>query len=441
MSNQKTLISQNPWAERSAQNLVDLLIEQSRRITQAQISFLNSRREGLEQITGLISKLSAPIISGTNSVIHLKNKPIFHLADLEEFAIGSVEKVFGPLYAIFNQRRTPRIPNGDLMLFHRVMKIEGAPHHFDQPASIETEYDVPTNAWYLGQNTYPYLPFAILQEMALQPCGFLSAWLGTSLLQADQDLYFRNLDGEGVMLWEPDPRGQTIRAQAEINSTTTGGGTIIQKFIYSLSIMGRTFFKGESVFGYFQAGSMANQIGLDRGNNHAPTTKHPPISPLSAYQNSEKPDYRLPTGKLFQLKGADIRVQATPQSGGELLISKPINPVDWFFSCHFYQDPVMPGSLGVEAIYQALQAYAIHNRLGDNFKSPRFSLILDKPVSWKYRGQIIPATKQMTIKVTLQPVIKEAGEITVLGDASVWADQVRIYHVLNAGLKIIETSR
>ncbi len=441
MNNQKALIPQNRWTERPGINLVDLLIEQSRRITQAQVSFLNSRREGLEQITGLISKLSGPLISGTTSVINLKNKPIFHLADLEEFAIGSVEKVFGPLYAIFNQRRTPRIPNGDLMLFHRVMKIEGVPHHFDQPASIETEYDVPGNAWYLGQNTYPYLPFAILQEMALQPCGFLSAWLGTSLLQADQDLYFRNLDGEGVMLWEPDPRGQTIRAQAEITSTTTGGGTIIQKFIYALSIQGRTFFKGESVFGYFQAGSMANQIGLDRGNNQAPSTNLPSIVNPSLFQNSGKPDFRLPSGKLFQLKGANIRGKVSPQSGGELLISKTINPVDWFFSCHFYQDPVMPGSLGVEAIYQALQAYALQASLGDHFKSPRFSLIIDQPVSWKYRGQIIPATKQMKIKVNLQPVVQKPDEIIISGDASVWADQVRIYHVTNAGLKIVDASQ
>ena len=101
----------------------------------------------------------------------------------------------------------------------------------------------------------------------------------------------------------------------------------------------------------------------------------------------------------------------------------------------------MPGSLGVEAVYQALQAYAFQAKLGENFKSPRISLIQEKPVSWKYRGQIIPTTRQMTIKVVLRPVIQNAKEVIILGDASLWADQVRIYHVNNAGIKILETSQ
>ena len=40
---------------------------------------------------------------------------------------------------------------------------------------------------------------------------------------------------------------------------------------------------------------------------------------------------------------------------GYVYASRPVNPQDWFYPFHFYQDPVMPGSLGVEAILEAMQ--------------------------------------------------------------------------------------
>ena len=49
-------------------------------------------------------------------------------------------------------------------------------------------------------------------------------------------------------------------------------------------------------------------------------------------------------------------------SSGYAFARKDIDPEDWFFACHFFQDPVMPGSLGVEAIIQALQCIAIQKK-------------------------------------------------------------------------------
>lgn len=38
---------------------------------------------------------------------------------------------------------------------------------------------------------------------------------------------------------------------------------------------------------------------------------------------------------------------------------RKIDPTDWFFHCHFWMDPVMPGSLGVEALFQMLETYVL----------------------------------------------------------------------------------
>ncbi len=420
------------------ENFSEHIQKQSASITQAHTSFLKARQSAMQVIASMVSaQINRQIPHGSVGQ-HPQKKIIYNRFDLEEFATGSLEKVFGKEFAVYNQRRVPRIPNGDLLLFSRVTQLTGTPRNFDHPASITTEYDVPENAWYLINQAYAYCPFAIIQEIALQPCGFLSAWLGSCFLLPEQDLYFRNLDGQAKLIFEPDIRGKTITTNAHLTSTNVGGGTVIQKFHFDLAVEGESFFEGESVFGYFQAAAMANQVGLDGG-------KSVPPPPFNAQPISGRPDstpnnnhLSLPVGQLNMLNQAEIEFSRDPQSGTtELLMKKTIDPQDWYFTCHFFQDPVMPGSLGVEAAFQLVQAYVISEKLGKKFHKPGFALIPGQPIMWKYRGQITRKTRQMTIKVKLKP--QQPGETIILGDASVWADQVRIYDIKNFGIKLIQT--
>ena len=61
------------------------------------------------------------------------------------------------------------------------------------------EYDVPLDEWYFSSERQAAMPFAILLEIALQPCGWLAAYLG-SALTSKEDLSFRNLGGKAVYL-------------------------------------------------------------------------------------------------------------------------------------------------------------------------------------------------------------------------------------------------
>ena len=47
---------------------------------------------------------------------------------------------------------------------------------------------------------------------------------------------------------------------------------------------------------------------------------------------------------------------AAQKALGYLYAERTIDPSDWFFQFHFHQDPVMPGSLGVEAIIETMQS-------------------------------------------------------------------------------------
>ncbi|MCJ7548078.1 MAG: PfaB family protein, partial [Anaerolineae bacterium] len=114
--------------------------------------------------------------------------PLFSEGAVRAFASGDVTVCFGSDFEIYRGRRLSRIPNGDLLMMSRVMEIEGEPGTVAPPAGLRSEFDFPADAWFHEGAGYPGLPpNIVLMEMALQPCGFLSAYLRSSFLDPDAD--------------------------------------------------------------------------------------------------------------------------------------------------------------------------------------------------------------------------------------------------------------
>ena len=113
---------------------------------------------------------------------------------------------------------------------------------------IISEYDVPEDAWFFQQNSHPeWMPYSVLMEIALQPCGFISANSGAMLIYPELDLHYRNLDGNGTLSKHIDLRGKTIQAEVELYSTVASGNTVIQKHHFLLKCEGLPFYKGDTV--------------------------------------------------------------------------------------------------------------------------------------------------------------------------------------------------
>ena len=371
-----------------------------------------------------------------------------------EFASGRIANCFGENFgAIYDGRTPPRTPNADLQLTSRVLEIDGERNHLKRVSSCVAEFDCPADAWFFTQNHHPDLmPYSIIMEISLQPNGFISAWVGTTLLFPEKDLFFRNLDGSGTLLRDVDLRGKTIRNESVLLSTTSAGNTIIQSFKFNLSVDGEKFYEGTSVFGYFLKDALTHQLGLDNGRIAKPWHIENPVAEnilktidmqssqaqQKYYQAStQKPFYHLAGPQLNLLDTVVVSATAGKHNAGYIYAQKSINPNDWFFPCHFHQDPVMPGSLGVEAILQAMQIWALENDLGAPFNNPRFTHDLTT-VKWKYRGQIIPDNKIMSLDVHISRVENKAGKITVFADASLYKDGLRIYELANAQIALIE---
>ena len=99
-----------------------------------------------------------------------------------EFATGDIEKCFGPDFAIYRGMIPPRTPCGDLQLTTRVIEVNGTRGDFKTPSSCIAEYEVPENAWYFNENSHNALmPYSVLMEISLQPNGFISGYMGTTL--------------------------------------------------------------------------------------------------------------------------------------------------------------------------------------------------------------------------------------------------------------------
>jgi len=376
--------------------------------------------------------------------------------DITTFALDNLSKAFGPDFACYDGRTVSRQPNTDLQLISRVLKIEGERLYFKKPSTIYAEYDVPVDAWYYEQNSTKTMPYSVLMEIALQPCGLLGAYLGSTLKFSDKNLFFRNLDGDGEMFDLPmgtDWRGKTIHNKSVLVSSVSLAGTVLQNYTFELSIDGQVFYKGKSSFGFFPGEALAQQVGLDNGtevpawyqSQNLQAKDYLSINLDSLYGKmklfkapADKPHYHLAGDQLLLLDQLKIVKDGGEYGKGYVHASKIVNTYDWFFTCHFYQDPVMPGSLGVEAILQAMQTFALQQNLGKGFKSPKFVQLDNHKTNWKYRGQILLGVENMHCEVHFKTIEKRGETLAIIGDAYLWNEGTRIYQITDLALGIVE---
>lgn len=108
---------------------------------------------------------------------------------------------------------------------------------------------------------------------------------------------------------------------------------------------------------------------------------------------------------------------------GEIVAELDINPDLWFFLCHFNEDPVMPGCLGLDAMWQLIGFYL--GWLGGPGRGRAIGV-----GNVKYTGQVFPTAKKLTYKVNLSRVISRKLYMGV-ADAIMEVDGRVIYEATN----------
>jgi 3-hydroxymyristoyl/3-hydroxydecanoyl-(acyl carrier protein) dehydratase len=358
-------------------------------------------------------------------------------------AWGKPSEAFGAAYAPFDSaRRLARLPGPPFHFMSRVVAVEGPVWVPRTGSAVEVEYDVPEHVWYFEQNGFPAMPLGVLMEVVLQASGWLASYIG-SALGNDADLLFRNLDGTGTVLGEIGPGTRVLRTRTRLRDIANSGDMIIETFEVECFADGEPVFTLTTVFGFFPPAAFEHQAGLPPADDERQAMARPSSFSVDLAAHPEKyfdGPLRLPGPMLLML---DRVTGYWPDGGraglGRLRAEKDVDPGEWFFKAHFFQDPVQPGSLGVQAMYQLLQFYALESGLGADLRRPRFEPVLPgHPLTWKYRGQVTPRNKKIIIELE----ITEAGGTEhgphAIAEAWLWADGTRIYHVTGLGLRLTE---
>lgn len=104
---------------------------------------------------------------------------------------------------------------------------------------------------------------------------------------------------------------------------------------------------------------------------------------------------------------------------GHVVAEFDIAPDLWFFDCHFVNDPVMPGCLGLDAMWQLLGFYL--GWLGLEGKGRALSV-----GGVKFSGMVLPTIKKLEYQITLKRVLT-SKLILGIGDGLLFADGEIIY--------------
>lgn len=134
---------------------------------------------------------------------------------------------------------------------------------------------------------------------------------------------------------------------------------------------------------------------------------------------------RLPAPPMLMLD----RVVSVERNGprGSIVAERDVHVDDWFFPCHFSGDPVQPGCLGVDAIWQLIGLY-----LG--LRGTAFSGRALGCKEVEFRGQIRPYNNLVRYEVDIRrySALPEQGMAMAIGTGRLYVDGEHIYTVEDA---------
>ena len=96
----------------------------------------------------------------------------------------------------------------------------------------------------------------------------------------------------------------------------------------------------------------------------------------------------------------------------------------WFFDCHFKEDPVMPGCLGLDAMWQLVGFYL--GWLGNPGKGRALGVS-----NVKFTGEVLKNVKKATYVINMKKIMSPGGTSVGLASGLLYADDKKIYSAEN----------
>ena len=156
------------------------------------------------------------------------------------------------------------------------------------------------------------------------------------------------------------------------------------------------------------------------------------FSPQKSYEKNEILDCakgnlfgstngRLPTPNMLMFdRITEINNGNGKYNKGRILAELDIDPSLWFFDCHFKGDPVMPGCLGLDAMWQLVGFYL--GWLGNPGRGRALGVN-----SVKFTGEVLKNVKMATYEIDMKRILIKEGTTVGLANGVLLADGKKIY--------------
>ena len=129
---------------------------------------------------------------------------------------------------------------------------------------------------------------------------------------------------------------------------------------------------------------------------------------------------RLPKPNMLMLDRITLISNEGGKYGkGEIKAELDINPDLWFFECHFEGDPVMPGCLGLDAMWQLVGFHLVWQGLQGRGRALGVGKV-------KFTGQVLPTAKKVTYQIDIKRVIARKLNMAI-ADGTMFVDGREIY--------------
>lgn len=388
-----------------------------------------------------------------------------------EFAIGSIGKMLGPMFDVVDTYKVRvRLPDEPLMLVDRIMSVEGEKGSL-KSGKVVTEHDVFPGAWYLDGGRCP----VCISIEAGQADLFLCSYLGIDLAVKGKRSY-RLLDAVAKFHGGLPRPGDTIRYEIEIDRFINQGETYLFFFHFNGFIGDRHIISmRKGCAGFFTEKEVKDSGGIiltAEETAKVPGTLTPAWKDLVPFFGTgetlslsdeqvnalRKGDLGTAFGGVFngkilspslvipggRMKLVDRVLEIDPAGGryglGSIKAQADIHPDDWFLTCHFVDDKVMPGTLMYECCMHTLRILTM--RMGWVTDQPD---VCCEPVPeiasvLKCRGPVTVETKHVFYVVD----IKEIGympEPYVIADAHMYAHDQHIVMFRDMSMKLSGTTQ
>ncbi|MBV5338400.1 MAG: acyltransferase domain-containing protein [Deltaproteobacteria bacterium] len=392
------------------------------------------------EITGMSARLAGTtreqlidIWSRGMNGVDSRKPAIYTKEQILAYSNGNPSEAFGEPYRIFdNDRKIARLPGPPFQFMDRVTALRGEPWQMTAGAWAESQYDLPPDAWFFEAERHDRMPFSVLLEIALQPCGWLAAYVG-SALTSPNDISFRNLGGTAVQHRVVTPDSGILTCSAIMKKVATSGGMIIQEFDFSVADRQGVIYEGDTMFGFFAKEALANQVGIRDAEPYQPTAAEIDRGRSLPYPEAVP----FPKKQLRMIDRIELFVpDGGPQGFGYIRGIKDVDPGEWFFKAHFFEDPVTPGSLGLESFIQLVKFAAVE-RWGWQDGDIISAAAPGHKHRWLYRGQVVPTNKQVTVSAWITSVDEQQRIMTADGFLAV--DGKLIYQMNDFTIRLENT--